>query len=329
MIISPRALFVFLSFFVAAISIMASLFFGGSTIAMRDIVQSILHPSLPDTITTIVWSIRIPRVVLACSVGAGLAVTGCVFQAMLCNPLAEPYTLGVSGGASLGVCCAALLGAGIVSSIPAACIGACVAMLVVYVLAAHRKFSATHLLLSGIMVNVVSSSMIVFLFSIADAPQVVSTMRWLMGSIDTSHSILLPTVGVTVCIAAVFVLAPFLDIIALGNERAMQLGVNSKRTMQILFILASLTTGLCVAYAGVIGFVGIMIPHFVRACSVHRHRALIMYSAVYGGAYLVCADALARTIVYPVELPVGVISGIMGGICFIVLLLRNKTIIVI
>lgn len=311
-------------------SIIASLLFGGSKIPLQDMFSALFHPGVAGFNQTIIWGIRIPRIILGLLIGAGLAVSGCVFQGMLRNPLADPYTLGVSGGASLGASIGIILGVerllGYYGLPLCAFIGAFLSILFIYLLAIKRNFSSTTLILFGVVLSYLFTAVVTFLLSVTTANKAHSTILWLMGDLSSADSgIILPvSIFVIVGIVLIFFFSKDIDLLTLGEEKAYHLGLNVDMTRRILFLLASLITGACVAGSGIIGFVGLMIPHFMRKITGPSHRILLPASAIGGAIFLVLSDTLAKTINYPIELPVGVITGIFGGIFFLIFFLKQK-----
>ena len=278
----------------------------------------------------ILIGIRLPRVVLAALVGAALASSGVVLQAILRNPLADPYILGISSGAGLGVITAVLSGvtARFLGGSPIAAFAFAGAMgtvwLVWFIGQFTGKSQVTSLLLAGVVINAFFSAVIMFLTSIARSDKVYSTIFWLMGNITEKD---MPTLSVsTGCILAgiigLFSVSHRLNILSLGEQEAKGLGVDTAKTRVIAFGLAAFITAAAVSLSGLVGFVGLVVPHGVRLVAGPDHRQLLPVSAIIGGAFLVAADTLARIIVAPAQLPVGVITAIAGGPFFLVLLAR-------
>jgi iron complex transport system permease protein len=281
---------------------------------------------------TILWDIRAPRVILAMIVGAGLAAAGCAFQGMLRNPLAEPYTLGVSGGAALGATLAIVTGASGIwegSFLPVfACGGALLSVLPVYVIAGKRHFAAPTLILAGVVMSIFFSSIILLLFAVSPSQEVHASLMWLMGDFSWAGRPLIAVTGAAVALGAglLFVLGRDIDMLSMGDEKAAGLGVSVLTVKRLLFVAGSLIAGACVASAGMIGFVGLMIPHIMRQLVGPSHRALIVTSAMAGAVFLAAADTIGRTAAGPldVEVPVGAITGIVGGVFFLGLLARRR-----
>jgi len=286
----------------------------------------------PETARTIVRDLRVPRAVLAILVGGGLALAGAVFQALLRNPLAEPYILGVSGGAAVGAVGAAVLGlaGGIGWGTPvAAFAGAVLAIVLVFriAMAAGRAMDARVLLLAGVMVGAFFNAIILLLLTLADVQTFRSAVFWMMGSLaDASW----PSVGLLAlylvpAVAVLLALARPLNLIAIGEETAAYLGTRVERVKRVAYVVASLLVAAGVAFSGVIGFVGLIVPHALRLVWGSEHRFLLPGSVLAGGAFLLLADTLARTVAAPVELPVGVVTALVGVPVFVVLLTRRRT----
>jgi len=310
-----------------ALAVLLGLMLGGSRLPADEVMQALAHPHAPSAGRDIVWGLRLPRVALAVFVGAGLAAAGCVFQGLLQNPLAEPFTLGVSGGAAVGV--ALVLLAGFTApwaTGTGACLGALAVVLAVTALAASRGFSPATLLLAGVILNFICSAIVMFLFAIATSREVHSVVLWLMGDLSaaTGPGVLL-VAAVTVPGAAwLLARARSLDLLALGEDRAAQLGLDARRERFRLYAVASLVTGCGVAVAGVIGFVGLLVPHLLRRGTGPAHARLLPASILGGALFLVIGDVLARTLVAPVELPVGVVTGFVGGVFALTLIGRAR-----
>jgi iron complex transport system permease protein len=275
---------------------------------------------------------RLPRVLAAALVGSSLAVAGVVFQALLRNPLATPFTLGVSAGAALGAMLVITFGAPVflwsVSAVPiASFLGSIGAVAVVYALAAarHRGFSTNVLLLAGVTLNSFFSALILLVQYFADMSETMRTVRWLLGDLDVaSYAPIVAALPLFVLAFAVFAWLPrALNLLALGVEQAEARGVDALRAQRLAFFSASLATGSAVSLGGPIGFIGIVVPHLVRLLVGADHRVVLPASALFGAAFLVFCDLVARTIMPPLELPVGIITALIGGPFFLWLLIRN------
>jgi len=278
---------------------------------------------MDDLYPVVVFDVRLPRILTAAIVGGGLAVSGVVFQGILLNPLADPYTLGVSAGAAFGASLALLLNVGFLGhySVPvAAFLGAALTLLfVMYLSASTGGFSSNNLILSGIIVAAILSAGISLLKYIADE-QVAVIIFWLMGSFasktwgDVAVTLLFVTLGLLVSIYY----ARDLNLLSLGDRTAASLGVETRRVTLILLVTASMIAAACVAVSGIIGFVGLLVPHMMRGLSGPDNRRLIPVSLMAGAILLLCADTVTRALL-PTEIPIGVLTALIGGpfFCYI------------
>jgi iron complex transport system permease protein len=280
----------------------------------------------------ILFVARLPRTLAGAFVGATLAAAGVVFQGLLRNPLATPFTLGVSSGAALGAMLAitfnwsfSVVG---LPAVPAASFaGSIVAVAIVYMLARgrHAGLSTNVLLLAGVTMNAFFSALILFVQYFADFAETYRTLRWLMGDLDiSSYNPLVTALPLMVVSFGIFTwLARPLNLLSMGPESAENRGIDVSRAQRAAFLSGSLATGAAVSISGPIGFVGIIIPHLVRLIVGSDHRIVLPASALFGAAFLVACDVLARTAMSPIELPVGVITALIGGPFFLWLLLRK------
>lgn len=309
-------------------------FQGSANINLKDVIEIFSNPLSQNwwnTKAVILLKVRLPRILLACLVGGALAVSGVVLQALLRNPLADPYVLGVSSGSALGAIIAILLGLniniGVLPSIPLfGFAGGLLTILFVYHISKiHRKISVQTMLLVGVVTGAILAAIIMFIISIAGPHEVQGIIFWLMGSLSSQEYPMLLIVSFYVLIGILILLyhARGLNLLVLGEESALQLGLEVERTKKIAFIGASLITGAAVSVSGLIGFVGILIPHLMRMIVGSDHRLLLPAAGLSGSIYLVLADTLARTLLAPTEIPVGVITAICGGPFFIYLLKKK------
>jgi iron complex transport system permease protein len=277
---------------------------------------------------------RLPRVVAAALVGSTLAAAGVVLQALLRNPLATPFTLGVSAGASLGAILAIVGGLSVAigpfTAIPIASFaGAMLATALVYWLATpvRRAMSTTVLLLAGVTLNSFFSALIMFVQYMADFTDMYRAARWLMGDLEVAgfEPIVAALPLVLLAGALVALLPQALNLLSVGSEAAATRGVDVATSQRLAFFSASLATGAAVSIGGPIGFVGIVVPHLVRMMVGVDHRIVLPASALFGAAFLVACDLLARTLLAPIEIPVGVITALIGGPFFIWLLVRSES----
>lgn len=306
-----------------------SLFSGDIDVSWKQLPFVLQHPDSMEY--AVLVNLRIPRLFLSFAVGASLSISGAILQGIYKNPLVEPFTLGISGGASLGVALTIVSGlsaaiGGLILPL-AGFLGAFITIFFVYVLGIRRSSSnVNRMLLTGVMISFVCSSLLMFLLSISSSENMHSIIFWTMGSLDEPNGTLIVTM-LTGCFV-VYLLSHFfansLNAMQLGEDDARHLGVNVSLTIKILFVMTSLLTGLCVSIAGIIGFVGLVIPHIMRKAIGSDFRVLLTASFLGGGLFLIVCDVLARTLIAPNELPVGVLTGIIGGIAFIVLLSKKE-----
>jgi iron complex transport system permease protein len=304
---------------------------GSSSIPLIDVWNALFHPSQVDAATqSIIWQLRFPRVCVAALVGGSLAVAGVIYQSLLRNPLADPYILGVSSGSAVGAVTAITSGWG--ASLLAdwqvplfSFVGAIIALWCVLLLT-RTNLQVQSLLLSGVVVNAFFAAILTFLISISNT-ELARIQYWLMGSFtlrDWDHvAITLP-----VCLLGSFLVWLFsreLNIFLLGSNPAAHLGVSVYRVRFILLIIASLITAVGVSVSGMIGFVGLVVPHFVRILlNSSDHRYLLPYSLLAGATFLVLSDALSRFLFDPREIPVGVVTACLGAPAFAMLLRKTS-----
>lgn len=276
------------------------------------------------------WVVRFPRIVMALVVGAALAVAGAVMQAIFGNPLAEPGVVGVSSGAALGAASAIAVGAsvlGVAGVAVAAFLGGLVATLLVYVVSrAGGRTEVVTLLLTGIAVNAIAQAGIAFVLFIADSASREQIVFWQLGSLGGSlwSQVLVVAVVTLPGVVIALALARRYDLLALGERNARHLGVDVERLRLVSIVLVALLTGAAVAFAGIIAFVGLVVPHLVRMIIGPAHRGLVLASALGGGALLVIADLMTRTLVAGAELPIGMLTSLVGGPFFFWLLYRQR-----
>lgn len=279
----------------------------------------------------IVMFIRLPRLLMALAVGGSLGLSGVLLQSIFRNPLVEPYTLGISGGAALGVGLVLStrinLLAGIWTLPLSGFIGAISIVLLVYFLANHRGMIRTSfLLLMGVMLSFITSSLLMLLLALTKTENLQGIIYWIMGSLEEPNKSLVFLILVisVLGLSLSYIFSLRLNALSVGEEEARHLGIDTERTKKYIFILASLLAGCCVAVSGVIGFVGLVVPHFVRMLVGHDHRILLISAFLSGSIFLILCDAISRTIISPIELPVGVITGILGGGIFIYTLFKRR-----
>ncbi len=297
------------------------------------LLQSILGLEATSTETqkTIILSLRVPRVLLAGLVGAGLSVSGAIFQALLRNPLADPYILGVSSGAAVGAIVAILMGFGTLSvGLPLTSFagGLLTILIVFYSGRQEGKIHPNTLLLAGVIVSSFLSALIMFFLSVSSREELRTIVFWLMGDFSLSNYQAIRLIFPYLLFAFLLLYghARQFNLILSGEESALQLGVNVERLKMIAYVGASLMTAASVSMCGLIGFVGLIVPHAVRLMFGPDHRLLLPASAFIGASLLIASDTLGRTLFSPVELPVGVITAAFGGPFFIYLLRRRKVV---
>jgi iron complex transport system permease protein len=275
---------------------------------------------------TIVREIRLPRILLAALVGAALGVSGTVLQALLRNPLADPYVLGISSGAALGAILALWLGGRFATASPlAAFAGALLTMIWVYLLGRRSGRLASYtLILAGVVTASFLSAMVLFVLTLLSTRDVRGTAFWLMGDLSSVNLLQLKVLTPVIIIVTVVLygFAKDLNVFLLGEAEAAHLGVNVARLETITYVGASLLTGMAVSVSGAIGYLGLLVPHLGRMAVGNDHRALLPVAALGGAVFLVISDTLARTVVAPSELPVGAVTAVAGAPVFIYLLRR-------
>lgn len=311
----------------ALLAIVAGLAFGASDTGPSGLAAAFTDPE--GIQGQILFQLRLPRVLLAFAVGSGLGVTGAVLQALVRNPLADPYLLGLSGGAGLGAVVA--IAAAVTSpwGVPmAAFVGAIGAVFLVYrvSLVSGRRLDPRVLLLGGVVVGAFAGALMSAIISLSPAPQLRSAWLWLMGGFGGASWQALAVFGSYAVLPAVllFASARQLDLLVLGEETAQYLGTDIERVKRVVYFAASLLTAAAVAVSGVIGFVGLVVPHAVRGLIGPLHARLLPAVALASGAFLVLADLVARTILRPLELPVGVVTAVVGVPLFVVLLRKTQ-----
>jgi iron complex transport system permease protein len=276
---------------------------------------------------------RLPRTLAAALVGAALASAGVVLQALLRNPLASPFTLGVSAGAALGAMLAITFASATVVSglsvVPvSAFAGSLGAVVIVYALSTvkRRGLSTEVLLLAGVTLNAFFSALILFVQYFADATRTLQTVRWLMGDLDVGgYGPIVAALPMLLIAGAGFALLPrSLNLLSLGAESAAARGVDVLQAQRLAFFSASVATGAAVSLGGPVGFVGIIVPHLVRLLVGADHRLVLPAAALFGAAFLVGCDVVARVALAPLELPVGIVTAVLGGPFFVWLLVRLR-----
>lgn len=302
-----------------------SLFLGSKTITPSGMARLFIEgPGSVDY--SIVVGLRLPRILLALVIGASLAVSGTVLQSVLKNPLADPYIIGVSGGAALGATVAIVSrgGPGVVAA--AAFAGSLVSITGVFLLSKKMRLGTTGLILSGIALGFIFSSAVMLIYALSRSDQIHRAMLWLMGDLSGARYDMLKGLGILslILVMAAMAFHRHLDIISMGDRFSRSLGVTAL-DVGALFWIASLLAALAVSLVGVVGFVGLIVPHVMRNIFGPSHLRLIPASAAGGAIFLLISDSIGRSIAPPFEIPVGIITGFLGGAFFLVHMIRRET----
>ena len=311
----------------AALIVLVTPFIGMETITPA----SLWSAELSSTDMRIFWRLRVPRTLTAFLVGAALSLSGLSFQAMFCNPLATPFTLGIAGGAALGAALYVRLGVvygllGVSGQTLSAFAGAVLAILLVYGLSRLRRdFSMAAILLAGVAISFFCSSFILFIQYLSGFTHLFQITRWLMGALAVTGFAAVRELSLLVLCgsAVVFTMGKELNLLTTGEELAVSRGLDLRRVRNILFLTTSLMIGGIVARCGPIGFVGMMAPHICRLLVGADHRLLIPATFLFGGSFLTLCDTVARVLIAPAEMPVGVITALLGGPFFVWLLVSD------
>ena len=308
---TPQRIFVLL-LGAAALSLGLALMIGSLPLTPLEVWRA-LWGNGEDTAVEVMWQLRLPRVLAAFACGGLLALSGVLLQALLRNPLADPYILGISGGAAVGALSAMLLGAGLLFTQLSSFTGALLAIILVFGLGFRRgERNIYRLLLTGVVLSAGCGALISLLLTLAQGEQVKGMLFWLMG--DLSHPQGLPFACLVLLVAglAATIFSGGLDVLAGGLDKAAALGVAVARWQMVLYFVAAVLTVAALQLGGSIGFVGLLMPHAVRLLGVSAHRWLIPLSVLLGGSFLVLADTLARTLWSPLQLPVGIFTAMLG-----------------
>ncbi len=314
-----------LFFIITLASVIIGIWVGPVKISFPELVSALISPSSSQTVSQIIWEIRIPRVLFAIAVGGGLSIAGAVFQAILMNPLAEPYILGISSGGTFGSVLSFLIGVSFLGTQIFSFAGAIIVMLLVFVLS--RRFGELEpnvLLLTGIMIGAFFSAAILLLITLLN-DSLRTAVFWLMGNLSIAPKESLKYVlPITAIVSFVLVInANKFNLLSLGDDTAKQLGINITFVKNSTYLLTSIMIGSIVSVSGVVGFVGLLIPHICRMIFGVDNRIVVPASFFLGAAYLALADTVARTIVAPSELPVGAVTALIGAPIFVYLLKQN------
>jgi len=308
----------------AAGSLFVGLLFGSVNIPFYKIAHILLLPA-DDATTQIVWQLRLPRVLASFACGGLLALAGTLLQVLLRNPMADPYILGVSGGAAVGALTAMLLGWGLVLTNLTSLVGAWIAIAVVFGLSFRTgNWNLYRLLLTGVVLSAGCTALNTLLLTLAPVNNVKGMLFWLMGDVSRAEGILPAWITLSIVGIVSMVFSSSLNVLSLGQMKAKTLGVAVLPLQAGIYLCASLVTVAALMLAGAIGFVGLIVPHAVRLLGVNDYRWLLPLSVLLGGCFLTLADTLARTLWAPQQLPVGVLTALLGVPMLLLLLSRKR-----
>jgi iron complex transport system permease protein len=310
-------------FLITCVAVIVSLWVGPVNITFSELMNAIFNPNISnETVTQIIWDIRFPRVLFAIAVGGGLSIAGAVFQVILLNPLAEPYILGISSGGTFGAVLSFLIGASFLGTQIFSFVGALAVMFLVFFLSKrYGELEPNVLLLTGVMIGAFFSAAILLLITLLN-DSLRTAVFWLMGNLSIAPKESLKYVlPITIVVSVVLVFnSNKYNLLSLGDDTAKQLGINSSFIKNLTYLITSLMIGSIVSVSGVVGFVGLLIPHVCRMIFGIDNRIVLPASFFLGAAYLALADTLARSLVAPSELPVGAVTAFIGAPIFIYLL---------
>jgi iron complex transport system permease protein len=307
-----------------AASIIAGLCFGTEFISPLVIFEDLAH-SVMSLKFEIIYKIRFPRIMAAAFAGAALSVSGAVFQSRFRNPLADPFITGVSGGASLGISFAVIFSLGPVLTIFSSFTGSIIAIVILYIMSFGKGFGGGIFILAGVAMSFIFSSSVMLLFSVAESQSVHKALIWMMGDLSSSGIVnqWIIFILIFIIILLIWIYHRHINIIALGRSFSHSSGITDME-LRIILILASILSALTVILGGIIPFVGLMIPHIVRYFNGYDNETLIPLSAVAGAAFLVLSDTVSRSLIFPYEIPIGIITGFAGGIFFLFFVFRSR-----
>ena len=309
-------------FGIAFLSAVIGLWAGPIKMSLSDVLSTIFSSDTTKTYYQIIWEIRLPRVLFALAVGGGLSIAGAVFQAILMNPLAEPYILGISSGGTFGAVLSFVIGASLVGTQLFSFAGAFLVMILVFVLGKRfGELEPNVLLLTGVMIGAFFSAAILLLMTLLN-DSLRTAVFWLIGNLSIApKENLVFVLPVTLIVSFILTMnSNKYNLLSLGIDTAKQLGVNTVAVKNITYVITSIMIGALVSVSGIIGFVGLLIPHICRLIFGTDNRVVLPASFFIGAAYLTLADTLARTLVAPSELPVGAITALIGAPVFVYLL---------
>ncbi len=306
-------------------------------VVYKVLINKLLNQNIFDStwnimFDNIIWEIRLPRVLLGAICGVGLALCGVLMQCVTKNPIAEPYILGISSGASCGAVAIIVLGGmsslGITSITGGAFIGSIVSVVLVFAIGTQmgRITSTTRLVLSGMAISTIFSALTnLLIYSAKNSNQAKNALFWTIGSLGGAkwEVLLIPFIALVIVTIVSFIMSKSLDILLLGDDSAVILGINVKLVKSVILILATLLTSTLVAITGAIGFIGLVVPHVCRTIAGSDHKKLIILSSLVGSIFLILSDVVARWIFPPIEIPIGIITSLVGG-PFFLYLISNK-----
>jgi iron complex transport system permease protein len=318
------SIFILILAILSVLLIISSLFIGSVPLSLQTVWLSLIDAGAQES-SLIVTELRLPRTLAAFATGALLAQAGTLMQVLVRNPLADPYILGVSGGAATAVLIGMLLGLSSAFGLTGlAFIGALVAMFLVFILA-HQKgsWTPTRLLLTGVVIAAGWGAAISLILTLSPANNLHGMLFWLMGDLSYSYSVSFAFTALIIGLIFSMLISSQLNVLIRGDKIAASLGVNLKQLQLKIYILASLLTAAAVVQAGSIGFVGFIVPHLIRLTGITDHRLLLPAATLAGGILVLIADTVARTIIAPQQLPVGIITALIGIPLFLFLLQRD------
>ncbi|MGL4990270.1 MAG: FecCD family ABC transporter permease [Sarcina sp.] len=322
------------------ISIVIGIAFGSTSISPEIVYKFLfgkltgaqIHLDVNASVEAIIWEIRLPRVILAAITGGALALCGVLMQCVTRNSIADPYILGISSGASAGAVSVIVIGGSVMGGISVAggaFLGALLCGVLVFVIGTQcgRTSATTRLVLSGLALSTIFSALTnLLIYSAENSNQAKAAMFWTMGSLGGAkwESILMPFITLIIVIVISFVLSKSLDLLLFGDDSAIMLGMNVKRIKTIIILASTILISVIVSLTGAIGFIGLVVPHIIRTITGSNHKQLIVLSTLLGGIFLICSDVLARVIFAPKEVPIGIITALIGGPFFLWLISKNN-----
>jgi len=310
---------------VSVFSLIAAILIGSSTLPLNDILQNVFTQQ--NSTQQLIVQLRLERALLAFVTGGLLALAGALMQVLIRNPLADPYILGISGGASVAALVAIIIGLPLIALTASAFAGALFSMLLVFLLSrgiSNSHWNPTRLLLTGIILAAGWGALISFILTFSPSNRIHSMLFWLMGDLSYGH---FPKLGFIILLCGLLLsllLARSLNVLIRGEQFAQSLGIATHQLQWKLLVLASLCTATAVTQAGSIGFIGLVVPHLIRLAGIQDHRILLPASVLCGGSLLTLADTLSRSLFSPIQIPVGIVTALLGIPLFLYLLQRSE-----